>query len=542
MAAMGQLVFDEYGKPIIILRDQDHQKRLTGADALKSHILAARSVASILCSSLGPKGLDKLMVSPDGDITVTNDGATILKMMDVEHQIAKLMVQLSQSQDDEIGDGTTGVVVLAGALLEKAEYLLDKGIHPIRIADGYELAAKKAIENLENIADTFTVDTNHLEPLILTAMTTLGSKIINRCHRQMAEIAVNAVMAVADMETRDVNFELIKVEGKVGGKLEDTMLVKGVVIDKDFSHPQMPKELKDVKMAILTCPFEPPKPKTKHKLEISSVEEYNALHKYEQQQFIDMVDKVKAAGANLAICQWGFDDEANHLLLQKKLPAVRWVGGPEIELIAIATNGRIVPRFEELSPEKLGTCGKVRELSFGTTKDKMLVIEECPNTKAVTIFIRGGNKMIIEEAKRSIHDALCVVRNLVRNNKIVYGGGAAEVSCALAVSEEADKISTLEQYAFRAFADALESIPLALAENSGLSPIHTLAECKARQVSEKNPSLGIDCNSRGTSDMKEQHVIETLHSKKQQLLLATQLVKMILKIDDIRTPGEALHG
>ncbi|KAK8398359.1 hypothetical protein O3P69_003919 [Scylla paramamosain] len=539
MTALGQLVFDEYGKPIIILKDQDQQKRLTGIDALKSHILAARSVSSILSTSLGPKGLDKLMVNPDGDVTVTNDGATILKMMDVEHQIAKLMVQLSQSQDDEIGDGTTGVVVLAGALLEKAEYLLDKGIHPIRIADGYELAAKKAIENLEKIAEEFPVDINNLEPLILTAMTTLGSKIINRCHRQMAEIAVNAVMAVADMETRDVNFELIKVEGKVGGKLEDTMLVKGVVVDKDFSHPQMPKELKDVKMAILTCPFEPPKPKTKHKLEVSSVEEYNALYQYEQKQFTEMVEKVKAAGANLAICQWGFDDEANHLLLQKQLPAVRWVGGPEIELIAIATNGRIVPRFEELSPEKLGTCGTVRELSFGTTKDKMLVIEECPNTKAVTIFIRGGNKMIIEEAKRSIHDALCVVRNLVRNNKIVYGGGAAEVSCALAVSEEADKISTLEQYAFRAFADALESIPLALAENSGLSPIHTLSDCKARQVAEKNPALGIDCNQKGTCDMKNQHVIETLHSKKQQLLLATQLVKMILKIDDIRTPGES---
>lgn len=478
------------------------------------------------------------MVSPDGDITVTNDGATILKMMDVEHQVAKLMVQLSQSQDDEIGDGTTGVVVLAGALLEKAEYLLDKGIHPIRVADGYELAAKKAIEHLEKIADEFPVDVNNTEPLVLTAMTTLGSKIINRCHRQMAQIAVDAVMAVADLEAKDVNFELIKVEGKVGGKLEDTMLVKGVVVDKDFSHPQMPKELKDVKLAILTCPFEPPKPKTKHKLEVSTVEEYKALHSYEQEQFVSMVDKVKATGATLAICQWGFDDEANHLLLQKELPAVRWVGGPEIELIAIATNGRIVPRFEELSAEKLGTCGKVKELSFGTTKDKMLVIEECPNTKAVTIFIRGGNKMIIEEAKRSIHDALCVVRNLVRNNKIVYGGGAAEVSCALAVSEEADKISTLEQYAFRAFADALESIPLALAENSGLSPIHTLTECKARQVTEKNPALGIDCNSKGTCDMKEQHVIETLHSKKQQILLATQLVKMILKIDDIRTPGE----
>jgi len=293
-------------------------------------------------------------------------------------------------------------------------------------------------------------------------------------------------------------------------------------------------------LAILTCPFEPPKPKTKHKLEVTNVEDYQALHKYEQEQFISMVDKVKAAGANLAICQWGFDDEANHLLLQKELPAIRWVGGPEIELIAIATNGRIVPRFEELTPEKLGSCGTVREIGFGTTKDKMMVIEDCPNTKAVTIFIRGGNKMIIEEAKRSIHDALCVVRNLVRNNKIVYGGGASEIACSLAVSEEADKISTIEQYAFRAFADALENIPLALAENSGVSPIHTLTEVKAKQVAEKNPALGIDCMNKDTYDMKSQRVIETLHSKKQQILLATQLVKMILKIDDIRTQGEAM--
>merc|ERR1711962_223737 len=208
--------------------------------------------------------------------------------MHVEHEIAKLMVKLSKSQDDEIGDGTTGVVVLAGALLEQAEQLLDRGIHPIRISDGYDQAARIAIDQLDKIAETFPYDPNNTEPLIQTAMTTLGSKVINRCHRQMAEIAVNAVMAVADLKARDVNFELIKVEGKVGGKLEDTMLVKGVVVDKDFSHPQMPKTLKDVKCAILTCPFEPPKPKTKHKLEVTNVEDYHALHKYEQEQFVKM--------------------------------------------------------------------------------------------------------------------------------------------------------------------------------------------------------------------------------------------------------------
>lgn len=480
-----------------------------------------------------------MMVSCDGDVTITNDGATILKMMDVEHQIAKLMVQLSQSQDDEIGDGTTGVVVLAGALLEQAEQLLDKGIHPIRIADGFEMAARFAMDHLEKISDSFSVDSNNLEPLIETAMTTLGSKIVNRCLRQFAEIAVNAVMAVADLERRDVDFELIKVEGKEGGKLDDITLVHGVIVDKDFSHPQMPKELNNVNLAILTCPFEPPKPKTKHKLDVTSVEDYRSLRKYEQEKFEEMVDQVKNTGANLVICQWGFDDEANHLLLQKELPAVRWVGGPEIELIAIATGGRIVPRFSELTPDKLGKAGKVRELTFGTTKDRMLVIEECKNSRAVTIFIRGGNKMIVEEAKRSLHDALCVIRNLVKDNHVVYGGGAAEIACALAVSQEADKISTLEQYAFRAFADALESIPLALAENSGHAPIQTLTEVQARQIKENNPWLGIDCLNKGTNDMKEQHVIETLTSKKQQISLATQLVKMILKIDDIRSPDNS---
>merc|ERR1712156_773197 len=422
-----------------------------------------------------------------------------------------------------------------GALLEQAEALLDKGIHPIRIADGFELAAQAANENLDKIADKFDLDPNNPENLIQTAMTTLGSKIINKCHRQMAEIAVNAVLTVADIERKDVNFELIKVETKVGGKMEDSMLVKGVIVDKDFSHPQMPKVLKDVKLAILTCPFEPPKPKTKHKLDVTNAEDYRKLRQYEAEKFDEMVSQVKEAGANLAICQWGFDDEANHLLLQRELPAVRWVGGPEIELIAIATGGRIVPRFQELSSDKPGTAGLVRELSFGTTKDKMLVIEECANSKAVTIFLRGGTKMIIEEAKRSMHDALCAVRNLVRDNHIVYGGGASEISCSLAVSKAADKIKTIEQYAFRAFADALESVPLALAENSGLDPINTLTEIKASQVAQNNPALGVNCNDRSTNDMKEQHVIEALHSKKSQILLATQLVKMILKIDDIRS-------
>jgi len=297
----------------------------------------------------------------------------------------------------------------------------------------------------------------------------------------------------------------------------------------------MPKEIRYAKIAILTCAFEPPRPKTKHKLDIESVEEYLKLQQYEKETFAKMIKQVKDTGANLVICQWGFDDEANHLLLQNELPAVRWVGGPEIELIAIATNGRIVPRFEDLNASKLGQAGLVREVAFGTTKERMLVIEECANTRAVTIFVRGGNKMIIDEAKRSLHDAICVVRNLVRDNRIVYGGGAAEIACSLAVSQAADEVASVEQYAMRAFAAALDAVPLTLAENSGLEPIETLTDIKSEQIKTKNYSLGVDCAGKGSYDMKSQFVIDPLISKRQQFLLATQLVKMILKIDDVIT-------
>jgi len=529
------IALDEYGRPFLVMRDQETQNRLTGVEAIKSHILAAKAVSSTLRSSLGPNGMDKILVSPDGEVTTTNDGATILDKMDVDHQIAKLLVELSKSQDDEIGDGTTGVVVLAGALLEQAEPLLDRGIHPIRIADGYDKACQIALKTLDRIAEDFPIAEK--EMLKRTAKTTLGSKIVNRCHDQFAEIAVESVLAVADMEKKDVNFELIKMLTKVGGKLDDTMLVKGVIVDKDFSHPQMPKEVKDAKLAILTCPFEPPKPKTNHKLDVTCVADYKDLQNYEREKFAEMIKQVKDTGANLAICQWGFDDEANHLLLQNGLPAVRWVGGPEIELIAIATGGRIVPRFQELTAEKLGSAGIVREIDLGTTKERMLVIEECKNTKAVTVFIRGSNRMVVEEAKRSLHDAICVVRNLIRDSRIVYGGGAPEVACALAVSDEADNTASLDQWGMRAFASALESVPMALAENSGLPPVETLTNLRAEQRASDNPRLGVDALYTGNKDMKVQNVVETLVGKKQQLSLATQLVRMILKIDDVRTAG-----
>ena len=300
----------------------------------------------------------------------------------------------------------------------------------------------------------------------------------------------------------------------------------------------MVKEVTDARIAILTCPFEPPKPKTKHKIEITNVEDYRRLYEQEQQYFVNMIQDVKNSGANLVICQWGFDDEANHLLLTNGLPAVRWVGGVEIELIAMATGGRIVPRFQELSAEKLGRAGSVREIGFGTTDDRMIVIEGCANTSAVTVLVRGGNKMIVEEAKRCLHDALCVVRNLIKDSRVVFGGGCAELMASLQIMKTVDLEPSIEQYAMRAFADSLEEISNALAENSGLSPIETTTVLKNEMRNDETKRYGVDCLGLGTNDMRELRVYESLTSKVQQLQLATQVVRMILKIDDIFAPSD----
>mmetsp|Transcript_46895 Transcript_46895/g.111659 ORF Transcript_46895/g.111659 Transcript_46895/m.111659 type:complete len:546 (+) Transcript_46895:134-1771(+) len=537
---LGQLAVDEFGNPFIIVEEQQKKKRLRGIEAHKANILAARSVAETIRTSMGPKGMDKMVVGPDGDVLVTNDGATILEKMDVQHQIAKLLVDLSKSQDHEIGDGTTGVVVMAGSMLDQAMQLIEKGLHPLRIATGFERGCEVAVKRITEIARKIDIQADEQAALRKAASTALSSKVVSSRKEQLAKISVDSVLAVADLERSDVNFDLIKVEGKVGGKLEDTQMIHGIIVDKDFSHPQMPKVVKDVKMAILTCPFEPPKPKTKHKLDIRSADDYRKLYEHEQQYFKDQIKCLQDTGTNLVICQWGFDDEANHLLYQNKLPAVRWVGGVELELIAIATGGRIVPRFEELSAEKLGKAGCVRELTFGTSKEQMLVIEDCANSKAVTILVRGGNQMAVDEAKRCLHDANCCVRNLIRDPRVVPGGGASEVAASLAVVEAAEKEETLEQYSMRAFATALDVVPMALAENSGLSAIGEMSRTKALQQEKKNPWHGVDCMQTGITDMWEQNVYEACASKVNQLRLATQVVKMILKIDDVITPSDAL--
>ena len=374
--------------------------------------------------------------------------------------------------------------MLAGAILEQAQKLLDKGIHPLKIADGFEKACDIAIKKLEGIQEEMNMIKNNYQNLRKCAKTALGSKVVSSCQDHFADLAVQAILHVADLERKDVNFDLIKIVAKAGGSLQDSQFIEGIVLDKDFSHPQMEKEIRDAKVCILTCPFEPPKPKTKHALEIKSAEDYNKLQDMEQKYFVDMVQKVKDSGANVVLCQWGFDDEANHLLMHNKLPAVRWVGGVEIELLAIATGARIVPRFEELAPEKLGKAGLIKEMSFGTSSEKVLLIQECEKSKAVTVLIRGGSRTICDEAKRCLFDALCVVRNMIKNNNVVGGGGATELACSIEVAAQADKIDSIEQYAVRAFADALEEIPITLAENSGYNPIEYLASLKKMQREE----------------------------------------------------------
>lgn len=527
------LAFDERGNPFFVIRDQGTKERVKGIEALRANIQAVVAIISVLKTSLGPLGLDKMIVSPHGDINVSNDGATIMKQMEIEHQIGKLLVDLSKSMDNEIGDGTTSVVVLTGCLLESALNLLDRGLHPLRIAEGFDHACNVATKRIEEIAEELKFTPKDHKLLDEVCRTTLNSKIVNRYRDELASMAVDAVLQVADLDRKDVNLERIKIVTKVGGRLEDTQLLKGIVIDKTWSHSQMPRNVDNVKVAVLTCPFEPPKPKIKYTVTISTAQEYDELHKEEQQYFLDQIDRLKKAGAQAVMCQWGFDDEANHLLYQNNLPAVRWVLGGDVEKLAITTGARIVQRFEDLAPEKLGTAKVIRELSFGTSCEHMLLVEGVTNVPCVTFLIRGGNKMMLAEAERSIHDALCVARNLIRDNKIVYGGGSAEIAAAIAVRKAADTDNTLNQFSMKAFADALEGIPQALAANSGLAPIETVENVKKMQLEKGITSLGIDCVFAGTNDMKEQKVVETMRGKCSQFRLATQIAKMVLKIDDV---------
>ncbi len=521
-----------YGVPVLVLKEGT--QRTHGRDALRNNILAARVLAEVLKTSLGPRGLDKMLVDSFGDVTITNDGATIVKEMEVQHPAAKLLVEVAKAQDAEVGDGTTSAVVLAGNLLEKAEYLLDQNIHPTIIIEGYNKAMRKAIEILDEIS--VKVDPNNDETLKRLAATSLASKYLGSgpTLEKTINMVVEAVKTIAEPKgdgTYIVRRDNIKIEKKKGGSLLDSVLVKGIVLDKEVVHPGMPKRVVNAKIALLDTPLEVEKPEITAKINITSPEQIRAFLEEETKILKEMVDKIAETGANVVICQKGIDDVAQHFLAKKGILAVRRVKRSDMEKLERATGGKIISSIKDLKPEDLGEAELVEERKVGN--EKMVFIEGCKNPKAVTILVRGANDMILDEAERSINDAINVLRNIMRDPKIVGGGGAAEIELAIRLREYARKIGGKEQLAIEAFADALEEIPMILAETSGLEPLETLM--KLRQLhADGKASAGIDALSGEiVENTIEENIIEPVIVKKQVIKSAAEAAITLLKIDDV---------
>jgi thermosome len=492
--------------------------------------MAAHIVAEAVKSALGPKGMDKMLVDSFGDVTITSDGRTILDEMDIQHPAAKMMVEVAKTQDNEVGDGTTTAVIITGELLKKAEDLVDKNVHPTVIIDGYRKAADKALEVLEKISiSTKPTDRKTMEKI---AMTSMASKLVAGNKEYLAKIASSGVLSVAEKVKNQfkVDIDDIKVEKKPGEALTDTKLINGIVLDKETVHSGMPKRVEKAKIALLDSALEIEKTEFDAKISIESPEQMDTFIKQEEKMLKDMVDKVTAKGANVIICQKGIDDLAQHFLARKKILAVRRVKKSDMEKLSKSTGGKIVTNLDDLTKTDLGYAEIVEERKIGD--DKMIFIEGCKNPRAVTILIRGGTERIVDEAERSMHDALCVTRDVVEEPKIVAGGGAPELEVAKALKEFAETLPGREQLAVISFAEALEAVPTTLAENAGLDPIDIISELRARH--EKGEIwAGIEAHEGKVKDMNKANVFEPLAVKKQIIKSATEAASMILKIDDI---------
>jgi len=518
--------------PVLILKEGSRRTR--GREAQHNNIMAARIIAEAVKSSLGPKGMDKMLVDSLGDVTITSDGRTILDEIDVEHPAAKMMVEVAKTQDDEVGDGTTTSVIVAGELLSKAEELIDKNVHPIVIIDGYRKAADRALEVLEKIA--IPVDPADKEALKKVAMTSMASKIVSENREQLADIVVDAVLYVARKigDEYRVDLDDIMVEKKPGESVTETKLIKGIVLDKEVVHSGMPKRVENAKIALLACPLEVEKTEFDAKINIDSPEAMEAFLKEEENMLRNMAEKVAAAGANVLICQKGIDDMAQHFLARKGILAVRRAKKSDMEKLAKATGGRIITNLDDLNSKDLGYAALVEERKIGD--DKMVFIEGCKDPHSVAILIRGGTERIVDEAERSVHDALCVVRDVVREPKILAGGGAPEIEVARELREYAESLPGREQLAVQCFAEAIETVPVTLAENAGLDPIDILSGLRAAH--EKGETwAGVDVFEGKVNDMEKLEVYEPLAVKKQVIKSATEAATMILKIDDIIAAG-----
>ena len=516
------------GTPVLILKEGTSRERGRGAQS--NNIAAAIAVAEALKTALGPKGMDKMLVDSFGDVTITSDGRTILDEMDVQHPVAKMMVEVAKTQDQEVGDGTTSAVVIAGELLRLAQDLMDKQVHPTVILDGYREASERALERLEEIA--IPVDPEDREYLRKVAMTSMASKLVAGNKEELSDIVVSAILHVAQREGDSMKADLddIMVEKQPGESLTDTKLVEGVIIDKEVAHPKMPKRVENARIALVKSALEIKKTEFTAKINIESPGEIEAYLRQEEDMIRSMVSRVKESGANVLFCQKGIDDIAEHLLAREGILAAKQVKESDMEKLAKATEGRMATRIDELTGEDLGDAGFVEERKIGD--EKMIFVEDCKNPKAVAILVRGGTERIVDEAERSIHDALSVVRDVVEEPKIVAGGGAPEIEIARAVREAAIGRPGREQLAMEKFADAFEVIPSVLAENAGLDPIDILSEMKARH--ERGELwAGVNVVEGGVEDMRKLEVYEPLVVKKQIVKSATEAAAMILKIDDV---------
>lgn len=516
------------GQPVLILKEGT--SRATGRDAQHASIAAAKIVAESVKSSLGPKGMDKMLVDSYGDVTITNDGATILDEMDVQHPAAKMMVEVAKTQDDEVGDGTTSAVVLAGELLSKAEQLLDKDVHPTVIVDGYRIAAEKALKFLEAMA----IKVNPADKSILkkVASVSVATKMLSEYKDEISDLAARAVMQVTEegMKGRKVDIDDIKVEKKPGESLSDTKLIEGMLLDKEVVHPGMPKRVENAKIALLSCPLEVEKTEFDAKLNIKNPEQMKAFLDEEENILRNMVEKIVHAGANVAICEKGIDDVAQHFLAKKGVLAVRRVKQSDMEKLVRATGAHVITNIEDLESEDLGIAKIVEERKVGD--DKMTFVEGCKNPKSVTVLVRGGTQRIVDEAERAVHDALSVVKDVVVNPKVVVGGGSVEAETAKLLRTYADKLAGREQLAIRAFAESLEAIPMILAENAGLDPIDTQVELRTKH-DHKMVWAGVDPFKGKVADLSKKSIYEPLAVKIQLIESASEAASMILKIDDV---------
>lgn len=521
------------GVPVLILKEGSNRSR--GKEAQRTNIMAAKIVAESVKSSLGPKGMDKMLVDSFGDVTITSDGRTILDEMDIQHPAAKMMVEVAKTQDNEAGDGTTTAVIISGELLNKAEELIEKNVHPTVIIDGYRKAQEKALEILEKMA--ITVDLNSQDYAKKAAMTSMASKLVAEHREYLAEIAVKAILAVTEKvgDKYRADVDDVKVEKKTGESVQETKLIQGIILDKDVSHSGMPKRVEKAKIALLDCPLEIEKTEFDAKINIESPEQMEAFLKQEEDMLREMVEKIAKVGANVVLCEKGVDDMVQHFLARKSMLTVRRIKKSDMEKLAKATGGKIVTNLEAITTADLGYANLVEERKVGD--DKMTFIEGCKHPRAVTILIRGGTERIIAEAERSIHDALCVVRDIVEEPKIVAGGGSPELEMSRQLKKYAETLPGREQLAVRGFAEALEAIPTTLTENAGLDPIDVLSDLRARH--EKGEIwAGIEVVSGKIQDMSKAGVYEPLAVKKQIIKSATEAASMLLKIDDVIASGK----